>query len=207
MWTFTGRRFWPTDPHPDDICLEDIAHALACQNRFAGHTIKPYSVAQHCVLVSELCDPVDALLGVVHDASEAYIVDIPRPLKYSLGMENYIPIEAAVHRAICDRLGLPHEIPASVRAADDLICEAEMRDLMPALPHGWDALHGRVLAKQENVHMVPEVKPWTWEYARDEWLGRYFGLGGSHDTRGTLQGAHRRANACSSNGSTRPWTW
>lgn len=48
--TYTGRKFYPLDPRPEDVCIEDIAHALALVNRFGGHTRVPYSVAQHSVL-------------------------------------------------------------------------------------------------------------------------------------------------------------
>src|ERR1035441_7448066 len=70
--TFSGLRFWPLDPDPDKILIEDIAHALAHQCRFGGHASKFYSVAEHSVHVSKLCAPKDALWGLLHDASEAY---------------------------------------------------------------------------------------------------------------------------------------
>jgi hypothetical protein len=59
--TFSGHRFWPLDPRPHDIRIEDISHALANQSRFGGHCRIFYSIAQHSVLVSELCRPEDAL--------------------------------------------------------------------------------------------------------------------------------------------------
>ena len=79
--TFMGLEVYPLDPQPSMICLEDIAHALAHQCRFAGHTAKFYSVAEHCVHVSQRVDPVFAQAALMHDAAEAYLMDIPRPLK------------------------------------------------------------------------------------------------------------------------------
>src|ERR1039457_118422 len=79
--TFSGLRFWPLDPNPEKILIDDIAHALAHQCRFGGHASRFYSVAEHSVHVSRLCPPEDALWGLLHDASEAYLVDLPRPLK------------------------------------------------------------------------------------------------------------------------------
>src|SRR4051794_15527189 len=79
--TFSRRQFWPLDPHSDEIHIEDIAHSLSQQCRFGGHSRSFYSVAQHSCLVSALCKANDALWGLLHDASEAYLGDIPRPLK------------------------------------------------------------------------------------------------------------------------------
>lgn len=128
--TFTGRQYWPADPRPDDIDPRDIAHSLAYQCRFGGHCRTFYSVAQHSVLVSYACDPKDALWGLLHDASEAYLVDIPRPAKRSPGMEGYLILEARMMAAICDAIGLPHEMPPSVRRADEVLLATEARDLM-----------------------------------------------------------------------------
>src|SRR5690242_11754504 len=85
MQTYTGRRFWPLDPRVDDIDIGDIAHHLSLVCRFAGACREFYSVAQHCVGVSYVCDPKDALWGLLHDAAEAYVGDMVRPLKRSPG--------------------------------------------------------------------------------------------------------------------------
>src|ERR1019366_9954250 len=78
--TYSGVRFKPLDPDPA-VGISDIAHALANQCRFGGHSSAFYSVAQHSVRVSEICAAEDALWGLLHDASEAYLVDVPAPLK------------------------------------------------------------------------------------------------------------------------------
>jgi hypothetical protein len=129
--TVSGRKYWPADPRPEDFCVEDIAHALANQCRFGGHCRTFYSVAQHSVHVSRVCDPADALWGLLHDASEAYIVDIPRPFKTAPGMEGYRLYENQMMRAVCEAFGLPAEIPASVKHADEVLLASEARDLMP----------------------------------------------------------------------------
>jgi hypothetical protein len=77
--TFSGVLFRPLLPNPDDIRIADIAHALSQQYRFAGHTRTFYSVAEHSVRVSLLCRPDDALWGLLHDASEAFLTDVPAP--------------------------------------------------------------------------------------------------------------------------------
>jgi hypothetical protein len=130
--TFTGRRFWPEDPRTEDVDPRDIAHALALLCRFGGHSRVFYSVAQHSVLVSYVCAPEDALWGLLHDASEAYLVDIPRPLKRATGLEGYLEHERRAMKVICDSIGLPHEMPASVKRADEILLATEARDLMPA---------------------------------------------------------------------------
>lgn len=80
--TYTGRQFWPLDPKPEEVCIEDIAHALSQQCRYAGHTIRFYSVAQHSVEIALRVPRAAALWGLLHDAAEAYLVDLPRPVKY-----------------------------------------------------------------------------------------------------------------------------
>jgi len=171
--THTGNRFWPADPRPEEVLLEDVAHALAYQCRFAGHTRNHYSVAQHCVLVSEMCDPRDALSGLLHDAAEAYVVDVPRPVKKLPELAGYLEIEGRVFRAIAARFGIPAELPASVHRADGLIALAEMRDLLPAMRPEWDdqnLVNGRNTAE---AMALPEVKPWPAAYAKEQYLRRF----------------------------------
>lgn len=79
--TYTGRRFWPLDPRPEDVCIEDIAHSLSLQCRFAGHCRGFYSVAEHCVLGADFAPEICQLEFLLHDASEAYLLDFPKPLK------------------------------------------------------------------------------------------------------------------------------
>jgi len=104
--TFSGISFWPLLPNPDDIRIDDIAHALAHQCRFAGHTRLFYSVAEHSVRVSQLCRPEDALWGLLHDASEAYLSDVPAPLKELPEFEPYRAAERNLQGAVAQRFGL-----------------------------------------------------------------------------------------------------
>jgi hypothetical protein len=133
--TFTGKQFWPLDPRPDEICIEDIAHALSMQCRYSGHSKKFYSVCEHSVHVSFTCDPADAFWGLLHDASEAYIVDIPRPIKPYL--TNYEKLEALVMAAVCEKFDLPKEMPASVKTADFGMLTSEMEQLMAPPAADW----------------------------------------------------------------------
>lgn len=130
MRTYTGKRVDPLDLQPEDIDIRDIAHSLSQQCRFGGHTRHHYSVAQHSVLVSRYCLPEDALWGLLHDASEAYVVDLPRPVKHADELAAYREIERRAMGVICDRFGLPRETPWSVKQTDDILCATEQRDLM-----------------------------------------------------------------------------
>jgi hypothetical protein len=128
--TFSGIRFWPLLPNPDDIRIEDIAHALSNQCRFAGHAREFYSVAEHSVRVSQLCPPEHALWGLLHDASEAYLVDLPRPLKLLPEFAAYREAERRLQRAVAVRFGLPPDQPASVTEADDTMLWIEAHSLL-----------------------------------------------------------------------------
>jgi hypothetical protein len=135
--THSGQRFWPLDARPEDVRIIDIAHALSHLCRFAGHTSRFYSVAQHSVIVSEICGegPI-GLWALLHDASEAYLNDITRPLKHSRELSGYRLIEASVQRAICKRFALEAAEPELVKHVDALVLRAEQRDLM-TMPADW----------------------------------------------------------------------
>lgn len=133
MQTYTGLHFYPLDPRPEQIALEDIARALSRINRFAGHSEWAYSVAQHSVYVSGMVPLEDALCGLMHDATEAYLVDVPRPLKNA--MPQYRSIERNVWRVIAQKFGLPEEMPESVKYADNCVLLAEKDQIMkPSAP-------------------------------------------------------------------------
>src|ERR1044071_8576361 len=82
--TFMGQKFWPLAPRPEDILIEDIAHALSNVCRWGGQCSSFYSVAQHSVFVSDLLSPDAALCGLLHDSGEAFLLDIPKPVKRQL---------------------------------------------------------------------------------------------------------------------------
>lgn len=135
MQTFTGRAFWPLDPRPDEVHLSDIAHSLALQCRYAGHCRSFFSVAQHSVLVSHFLPEELRLWGLLHDASEAYLVDLPRPVKRSI--PDYGAAEELVMKAIATRFGLVWPMPAAVKDVDNRILIDESEALMGAPPMPW----------------------------------------------------------------------
>lgn len=136
MATHTGRMFWPLDPDPADIDIVDIAHALSNLCRYGGHTERFYSVAEHCVLMANALGEVgDRRWALLHDASEAYLVDVPRPIKGALG--GYREAEAQLMRAVCTRFGLPFDMPARVREFDDRILADERAQAMTTTAQDW----------------------------------------------------------------------
>lgn len=108
--TYTGKRFYPLDPREEDISILDIAHSLSTINRFTGHARFPYSVAQHCIEVSYEIDPQFALAGLLHDATEAYVNDLSRPLKRNL--PEYCAVEDKIHAVISARFNVDTRSPA-----------------------------------------------------------------------------------------------
>lgn len=138
--TYSGIQFWPLDPRPNEILIEDIAHALSQQCRFSGHVKSFHSVAYHSVLVSQFCSQETALWGLFHDASEAYLVDLPTPIKrYSRLGSEYRRIERLVMQAVCEKFGLVEEMPEEVDQADKLLLAWEQRDLMNPCSERWDS--------------------------------------------------------------------
>jgi 5'-deoxynucleotidase YfbR-like HD superfamily hydrolase len=135
--TYTKQRFTPTNPSANTIKIQDIAHSLSMQCRFNGHCSKFYSVAQHSVLVSYLCNIEDALAGILHDASEAYLSDVSRPLKQSGKMDSYIEYENKLQGMIYETFGLDSKMPSSVKIADDIMLATEAEQLMAPLRNDW----------------------------------------------------------------------
>lgn len=141
MQTHSGLRFYPLDPRPEDIRIEDIAHALPMICRFNGHCSRFYSVAEHSLLVAaqvNILYPESALYALLHDASEAYLCDVPRPLKRTPAMVSYRAMERAVEAAIAERFGLGPMMPLIVKTCDERALMTERRDLVPnAHLSGW----------------------------------------------------------------------
>lgn len=141
MQTRYGRQYWPLDPSPDDVAVDDIASHLSKICRYNGACTVFYSVAEHSVHVSRLVPDELALPALFHDAAEAYCQDIVRPVKRHLA--EYAAIEQANEVAIIVGLNLPiigRTHRETIKDADDAMLLAEQREIMLPPPADWAAL-------------------------------------------------------------------
>ena len=160
--TWTGRPFRPLHPDPDSIDIRDIAHALSLLCRFNGHCNVFYSVAEHAERVSRAVPPEHALWGLLHDAAEAYISDLPRPVKRQVPA--FVDFEDALLEVIMARFGQPWPMPEEVKRADDRLLATEQRDLMPPCCVAWG----------QGVEALPErIEPMTPPEAERAFLARF----------------------------------
>lgn len=152
--TYTGKRFWPISPDPDHLDIQDIAHALSMLCRFNGHCLKYYSVAQHSFYVSVLLDRTftdneflvdnDAsrlqwaemiMWGLLHDVAEAYLTDVPSPVKELI--PDFRNIESKIMQAAAAKWGLSLPVPELIKVADMMMLHAEKEQLMCESPDDW----------------------------------------------------------------------
>lgn len=166
MQTYTGRRFWPLAPRAEEIDIRDIAHALSLLCRYNGHVDRFYSVAEHCVHMSRHIAPEHALWALLHDATEAYVGDMIRPLK--VNMPDYRVAEDRVMAAIAEAFGIDPAMPREVKEIDSRILLNERAELMSATRHSWNL-------DLEAMGPIPGlvVEGWSPERAEDEYLARF----------------------------------
>jgi hypothetical protein len=178
--TYTNLEFRYDDINPDCICLEDIARALAAQTRFLGHTSRRYSGAEHSYRVSErawdlavernlswsdvfMC----ARWGHLHDSSEAYVGDLPTPLKHLPFMAGYVKLENKILAVIKKKFGIvtTPEIEAIVKQADLELLNTERLQLMGPPPADWIPLPTPLNIRIDCWDMIKAEKIWLgrWE--------------------------------------------
>lgn len=138
--TYLGNRFNPVDGRIDNIHMEDIAHGLAFQCRFNGQTSEFFSIAQHSLIVADLVPAHLRLAALLHDASEAYLGDVVKPLKALL--PNFKEIERRVEDAIAERFSVDGFGDPLIKRADMISLATEKRDLMPHSTEDWSYLEG-----------------------------------------------------------------
>lgn len=154
--TYTGKKLHFLTPSPDEIDIEDIAHALANECRFGGHTSSFYSVAEHSLLVATLLPKELALHGLLHDASEAYLRDIASPIKQHL--ENYQDIEFGLMSTIWDKFAVELVdddtlwYNSAIKTADVMALKCEARQLLPSKGASW--MHHYPTEKEAQVKLV-----------------------------------------------------
>lgn len=165
--TATGRRFHFMDPKPEDIGISDIAYSLANTNRWGSHARPQLSVAQHSIMVSEAlmrcgANQMVQLQGLFHDAAEAYLGDVPTPIKARI--PEYQAMELICTGAIFDAFGIALPLDPQVHLQDVEMRRWEYRDLM----------HGDGVEPPLGNH--PTLKVWTPLQAEEAFLGRYYDL-------------------------------
>lgn len=167
--TYTGRAFFPRSPRVEDFSIIDIAHHLSNDCRYSGATMQFYSTAQHCCLLADYVrverkgSPLDCLQILMHDGAEAYLRDIPRPIKQHL--PEYRKWDFALTMTMRAWLGLDGvPIPDWQDELDSRIIADERLQLMTDSGNDW----------KHNVQPLDIViEPWTARYAEQEFLQRY----------------------------------
>ncbi len=173
--TYTGKQFWPLDPRPADVDLHDIAHALSLKCRFGGHCKVFYSVAEHSVRVLRHVAKADGVTdmelkaALLHDAAEAYLPDLLRPIKGRFGaaaktaQEPNLSPFAEIERRLQVCIGQATDVLylgsdwIAVKHADDVLLATEARDLMGPPPEPWPSL---------PTPLPQVIVPWTPEQAK-----------------------------------------
>ncbi|MGO9265208.1 MAG: hypothetical protein ACLQBA_10030 [Candidatus Binataceae bacterium] len=162
----SGRLFDFLDPHASDFTIDDIAHGLSYVCRYAGQCRGFYSVAEHSILVSETVTSF-AYEALLHDAAEAFIGDVTRPLKQLL--PEYRRIESNVEDAIIERFGLDRRFKDTVKRADLQVLAAEQAQVMAPGCADWAVAAGIEPAQVKVRYLPPEV-------AKRRFLNRYLQL-------------------------------
>lgn len=166
----SGNAFTFQNVKPEQIQIEDIAHALGNLCRFGGHSHKFYSVAEHSVLLSRFIwyerGTKDALLALLHDASEAYLVDMPRPIKHDL--PQYKTLEAKIEQAILNKFGFKYPLPVWMKEYDNRMLATEKKQTMLNNKYPWVT---------DNLEVLDiELEFWTPDVAKIKFLERFKAL-------------------------------
>lgn len=174
--TFTGVIFFPLDPRAEEVNLEDVAHALSNKARFTGHTRKLYTTCEHSYRVSKHLESQGASLmnqyiGLHHDDSDAYLPDIPTPLKYMPEFAWFREVEKKVEAVCYEKFGCVVEDYSPIKNSDIVLLLTEKRDLMPAKNGNWKHAY-----TQEAIPAPYFIEPWRPEEAEARYLDRHFYL-------------------------------
>jgi hypothetical protein len=173
MRTYGGGQFFPFDPKIEDINIQAIAHHLAMEVRYGGGPRDYYSVAEHCVLISEALErdgyPYKVCLdGLLHDAAEFVMGDTPRPRKNALrekfpAAAGFLKnAEDAISKLVAEKFNLNWPLPEAVHEYDRRIIKDEIATLFDAAPWSYVAEPLRV-----------QINCWDWHHAKRYFLRRF----------------------------------
>jgi hypothetical protein len=162
--TWTGRQFWARDPRPQDFHILDIAAGLR-NPRYSSQSIGIQTVAEHSVLMWLVARRRKYSARVrravlMHDGSEAYLVDIPKPIK--IDFSEYNAAEALIMRALARRYDFDWPMPIEVKQLDGDICNDEFSQNMAPPPAPWASLTG--------VSLGVRIQCWAADVAMLRWL-------------------------------------
>ena len=155
--TNSGIYFNIIKPTEKMIDINDIAHSLSMQCRFGGHISEFYSVAQHSVLCCMIAKPEYKKQALMHDSSEAYLLDIPTPIKNEL--LNYKELEQKIEKLICNKYKIQYPYDKEIKILDETILLYEWNSLI---------LKNKICKKQ--------IVCWDHETAKNEFLNLYYTL-------------------------------
>jgi hypothetical protein len=177
--TYSGHAVHPLKMTVGDIRIEDIAHSLSNMCRFLGHCQKFYSVAQHCCHVAEQLPGPLKIYGLLHDASEAYIIDVPKLIKPRVLFADkdgntlrYEEVELFIQRVVWEAFDLSEPTPQDVieiKNADKLMLSVEVRDLIGQLSRQWKYHVGYIVGSGR----LSEINPWPPELAKQNFLSAF----------------------------------
>lgn len=176
MHTVSGHPYWPYDPRVDEVDIEVIAHHLSMQCRFNGAVQKFFSVAEHSYWCS-FCGPdSEALERLLHDAAEAYIGDMIRPLKKLAEVGyRYRQLEFRNEKVIAEAFGLRYPWPPSVKIADEYIVGLEIDQLIHHIGDNPTPLHDGDEARRILGANAPHIAFFCWppDMAKKMFLSRF----------------------------------
>lgn len=160
--TVSGKYIDVFDADENSIIIEDIAHGLSHQCRFGGHVKEFYSVAEHCIWMAERATKENELDALLHDASEAYLLDLPKPIKN--GLMEYVEVEHDLMTVISKKFNFTYPIKESVKILDKLAFEFERKNKLndntfPSLSpkeakEKFLLLYYQILKRQNNLITV-----------------------------------------------------
>lgn len=152
--TISGRKIDVFSPTEDMIEIQDIAHSLSHQCRFGGHIPFFYSVAQHSVECANIAYK-DKLQALLHDASEAYLLDMPKPIKHHL--TEYKKIEYRLMKVISNKFNFCYPLSHYVKKVDNVMFQYENKNL-------WE------------INEINEMDIWNKEKAEKKFLNAFYNL-------------------------------